>query len=232
MKGISWFADNNGGVGPGNVKFTSVPITINALPQITSQPSGSTQTLCTGASATNLSVTATGSGITYQWYSNATASNSGGIPVTGATGATYKPSTTSAGTLYYYCVVSGICAPAVTSNISGAVIVNESSTISLTSANNNQTFCISNSVSPIIYAIGGSATGASASGLPAGVSGSYNAGVFTIAGTPSVSGVFPFTVNTTGSLCPNIFKWNNNRPRNLNYNANFSRKFRQSNYLC
>src|SRR5690606_7760234 len=36
-------------------------------------------------------------------------------------------------------------------------------------------------------------------GLPTGLNGSFSAGTFTITGTPSVSGVFPYIVTTTGT---------------------------------
>ena len=50
----------------------------------------------------------------------------------------------------------------------------------------------------ITYAVGGGATGATVTGLPAGITGSYNNGVFTISGTPTAAGTFPYTVTTTG----------------------------------
>jgi len=94
-------------------------------PSISAQPSTTVQNLCQSAAATALSVTASGSGITYQWYSNAVNSNAGGTPIVGATSATYTPSTAVAGTLYYYCVVTGTCGN-VTSSVSGAVNVTAS----------------------------------------------------------------------------------------------------------
>ena len=42
------------------------------------------------------------------------------------------------------------------------------------------------------------ATGAGVTGLPSGVTGTYNAGVFTISGIPTESGTFNYTVTTTG----------------------------------
>lgn len=55
---------------------------------------------------TALSVAATGTGtLTYQWYSNTTASNEGGALINGATNASYTPSVAAVGTKYYYCVV-------------------------------------------------------------------------------------------------------------------------------
>ena len=47
----------------------------------------------------------------YQWYSNTTASNAGGTPITGATDSSYTiPTGKPAGTTeYYYCVVTATC---------------------------------------------------------------------------------------------------------------------------
>jgi hypothetical protein len=44
--------------------------------------------------------------LSYQWYRNSLASNSGGVLIPGATSATYVPSTSSAYSAYFYCVVS------------------------------------------------------------------------------------------------------------------------------
>jgi hypothetical protein len=47
-----------------------------------------------------------GRALGYQWYSNTGATNSGGTVISTATGSTYEAPTASAGTSYYYCVVS------------------------------------------------------------------------------------------------------------------------------
>ncbi len=89
---------------------------------ISTQPSSSAATYCSGVTATALTIAATsanGSAFTYQWYSNTTSSTSGGTAV-GTSSTSYTPSTSSAGTLYYYCVVSG-CGASATSNVSGAI---------------------------------------------------------------------------------------------------------------
>lgn len=44
--------------------------------------------------------------LAYQWYSNTGATNTGGTLISEATQATYTAPTSSAGTAYYYCVVS------------------------------------------------------------------------------------------------------------------------------
>lgn len=92
---------------------------------VTTQPSATAQNLCLNATATALTVAVSGgSGYSYQWYSNTTASTTGGTLISGANASSYTPLTTAAGTLYYYCVVSS-AAPActVTSAVSGAVVV-------------------------------------------------------------------------------------------------------------
>ncbi|MCX6210057.1 MAG: PKD domain-containing protein, partial [Bacteroidetes bacterium] len=97
-------------------------ITVNANPSISSQPSTSAQTRCQNVAATALSIIATaGSGSIsgYQWYSNSTNSNSGGILISGATSSSYTPPTTSIGTTYYYCIVTNSNTCSTTSNVSG-----------------------------------------------------------------------------------------------------------------
>jgi hypothetical protein len=47
-----------------------------------------------------------GRALAYQWYSNTGATNTGGTLISEATQATYTAPTSSAGTAYYYCVVS------------------------------------------------------------------------------------------------------------------------------
>lgn len=77
-------------------------------PSITTQPTGNTY--CHKEPASPLSVTATGTTpLTYQWYRNTTNSTTGGTAISGATNATYTPSTANAGTLYYYVVISNSC---------------------------------------------------------------------------------------------------------------------------
>lgn len=99
-------------------------VSVNATTAITGQPSTSAQSVNYNASATALTVTASGAGtLTYQWYSNTTASNSGGTSISGATSATYTPLTTALGTLYYYAVATSTCGSA-TSNVSGGVTIN------------------------------------------------------------------------------------------------------------
>jgi hypothetical protein len=76
--------------------------------------------------------------------------------------------------------------------------------ITLTSApgTNNQTVCVNTAITPITYSTTG-ATGATFSGLPAGVTGAFSGGNITISGTPTVTGTFNYTVTLTGG-CGNV----------------------------
>ncbi|MGE7110896.1 S-layer homology domain-containing protein [Lysinibacillus sp. NPDC047702] len=79
-------------------------LTHAATPTIDTQPID--KTVNVGDSMT-LSVAASGgASLSYQWYSNTTNSTSGGTLITGATSPTYAVSTNTAGTTYYYSIVT------------------------------------------------------------------------------------------------------------------------------
>jgi hypothetical protein len=108
-------------------------------PVINTQPSSAIQNLCLNSASIALSVAATGTGtITYQWYSNASPSNSGGSMISGATASSYSPPTTVAGTKYYY-VVATNPQGSTTSAVSGAITVSATSVGG--TASTNQTIC-------------------------------------------------------------------------------------------
>ncbi|WP_313150655.1 discoidin domain-containing protein, partial [Lysinibacillus capsici] len=128
---------NSGVSGNPTAPVTSnvVGVTVNALvdaetPAIGTQPTGAT--VNQGATNPTLSVGASvsdGGTLSYQWYSNTTNSTSGGTPISGATNATYAAPTSTAGTMYYYVVVtntnsgvSGNPTAPVTSNVVGVTV--------------------------------------------------------------------------------------------------------------
>jgi LPXTG-motif cell wall-anchored protein len=105
----------------------TVNLTVNAvptaqIPNITAQPqsdsitSGNTKALSVTASVTD------GGTLSYQWYSNTTASNSGGSVIGGAIGATYTTPALSA-TAYYYVVVTNTKGGVTATATSNAVTV-------------------------------------------------------------------------------------------------------------
>jgi gliding motility-associated-like protein len=106
---------------------TSNVITITVVPDpvITVQPL-TTQSLCQNQIATVLSVEATGgvgTPYSYQWYSSATSGGTG-TAITNATASTYTPPTATAGTRYYYCIVTSPGAGCtVTSTVAEVIVI-------------------------------------------------------------------------------------------------------------
>ena len=183
-EGDCWFGNNSGSCGPGNSVYTSSAQTIVALP---SAPTGlSSQSFCTSSNPTIANLSATGTNI--KWYSAA----SGGTAL--------STSTLLVNGSHYYASQTNASGCEGTSRLDVTVNFTANAIITLTSAAStaNQAVCINNPITQIKYSIGGSGTGATATGLPTGVSGSYSGGFFTITGTPTVSGVFSYTVTTTG----------------------------------
>ena len=83
-------------------------------------------------------------------------------------------------------------------NALNAVVASINSiTLSSASGTDSQTTCISTAITSITYTTT-NATGATFSGLPTGVSGTWSSNKVTISGTPSVTGTFNYTVTLTG----------------------------------
>jgi len=96
--------------GCGDATSNTVTVTVVADPSISVHPV-SPDDVCVGGTLSALTVTASNGtpSLTYQWYSNVANSNSGGTNLGSGNGAqtdSYTPPTATAGTLYYYCVVS------------------------------------------------------------------------------------------------------------------------------
>jgi len=164
-------------------------------PVIITQPTA-TASLCVGKS---ISVSAIGEQLTYQWYSNSSASNTGGTAISGANTATFSIPSTATGTNYYYVVVTGACTQTTTSIVSTVTVV-ASPTLSYTATNSFQrTFAIT-AMTPTVS--GGSiATYSISPALPTGLVLNTTTGV--ISGTPTVnSASATYTVTgTTASGC-------------------------------
>ncbi len=111
---------------PAEIKVFADPVINSILP--------ATQSLCSGVTPTNLSVTATGEptlgNLSYQWFSNTTNSNTGGNLIFGETNPTYIPPTNNTGRLYYYSVVSQNGLGCETTSNTVSVTVNLAATIS------------------------------------------------------------------------------------------------------
>ncbi|WP_051234350.1 T9SS sorting signal type C domain-containing protein [Flavobacterium denitrificans] len=173
------------------------PVTVTVSSQIAtvSIAPAATQNFCTTGNV--LTVTESGSTITSRQWGKRSVSGGTITPISGATGNTYLPtlSDLTAGTWYVVCTSSnGGCL--VTSN---EVIVNAGN-IART-ASSTPTLCVGTAISPAITHTTINATGinsAGITGLPAGVTASWNANTITISGTPSATGTFTYNIPLTG----------------------------------
>jgi len=85
----------------------TVNVQINAqTPSIVSQPTDSTITVNAPHSLSVEAIVTDGGLLSYQWYSNTSASNSGGTAITGATSYIYNPPTNKVGIFYYFVEVT------------------------------------------------------------------------------------------------------------------------------
>jgi hypothetical protein len=134
-----------------NCSKTTNAVTVLALPAITSDPTA-TQTICSG-SAVSFSVSATGAGLSYQWYNGITPLINGGS-ISGATGTTLtiNPVSLSDASANYNCVVSGTCAPAATSANAQLLVIEKVTITSQPVA--TQTLCTGNTATFAVAATG------------------------------------------------------------------------------
>ncbi|HVN57340.1 MAG TPA: hypothetical protein VMT63_03495, partial [Bacteroidales bacterium] len=179
-----------GGCGAGSASGTIIVSPNNTI-TLTSGAGSDAQTLCINTAVTNITYATTG----------ATGASVTGLPagVTGSWAAnvvTISGTPTASGTFNYNVTMTGGCGA---SFATGSITVTPANTITLTSApgTNAQTACINSAITSITYATTG-ATGATFTGLPAGVTGNWAANVVTISGTPTASGTFNYTVTMTG----------------------------------
>jgi uncharacterized repeat protein (TIGR01451 family) len=157
---------------------------------LTSAAGTTSQSICSGSAITSITYSTTG----------ASGASFSGLP-TGVTGAwsnnvvTISGTPTVGGTFTYTVTLVGGCG-SVSASGSMSIIQN---TVSLTSATGTdaQTICANSAMTNLTYSTTG-ATGASFSGLPTGVTGSWSNNVVTISGTPTTAGNASFTITLTG----------------------------------
>jgi len=147
---------------------------------------------CEGTSGVEIGLDDSENGVTYRLYNN----GSNLVAVVSGTGSAISFGDHTAGS--YTATGTNVAG---TNDMNGTISVTENpnATISLISGDNDQTVCVNSLITNIVYSIGGGGTGAGVTGLPTGLSGSFSGATFTITGSPSVSGVFPYTVTTTGN---------------------------------
>ncbi|WP_264552303.1 gliding motility-associated C-terminal domain-containing protein [Flavobacterium sp. N2038] len=169
---------------------TAVTATVNTSPTINS----TTEDSRCGAGSLTLKATAS-AGATINWYADPT----GGTPL--YTGANFTTSSLSVTTTYYVGATSTAgCNTA--SRIAVAAVINNASTIVFSSGAQNPTVCNGTAIPNAVYTFGGSATNATISNLPAGLTSSVdlNAKTVTISGTPTTGGTY--TITTVGHTAP------------------------------
>jgi hypothetical protein len=173
-------------------KTGTITVTPDNTMQLTSAAGTASQTVCINTAidpityattgATGATVTGLPAGVTGTWASNV-------VTITGT------PSTVTGSPFTYTVSLTGGCG---TVTETGTITVTPNNTIQLTSAAGTdiQTVCINTAIDPITYATTG-ATGATVTGLPAGVTGTWVSNVVTISGTPSTVTGSPFTYTIT-----------------------------------
>ena len=179
----------------------TIAITVNDLPSVTlSSVSGTdAQTVCNNSIIADIAYTISGT---------PTGATVTGLP-TGVSGIYNAGTETISGTpttsgnyTYTLTTTGGSCNPPAI--VTGTINVNAQPSVSLSSASgtDGQTVCTNSTITDISYSVGGTATGAVLTGtLPAGVTGSFSSGIFTITGTPTISGNYTYTITTTGGTC-------------------------------
>ena len=95
------------------------------------------------------------------------------------------------------CTSSTIISP----NEAYVEVLEQGTIIPVSSSTITQSPCQGSSIVPIVFTIGGSATNAYASNLPAGLTGVFDPGTskFTISGSPTATGIFNYIIHTAGS---------------------------------
>lgn len=168
---------------------------------LTSAAGTTTQSTCINSAITPITYTFGGSatGVTVTGLPTGVTATTSGNTVT----ITGTPSTTT-GSPFSYSIITtgGSCG---TTTLNGTITVNSNPTLVLSSAvaTTSQSVCINTPINTITYTFGGSATGASVTGLPTGVTATTSGNTVTITGTPSTTTGSPFsyTIVTTGGSC-------------------------------
>jgi uncharacterized repeat protein (TIGR01451 family) len=148
---------------------------------------------CTTTNATTLSASNAFGDL--QWQSST--DNTNFTDISGATTASLLVNNLASTTYYRMKATVDACI-AYSSSASITVTQGPTGTLSSTTGTDAQSICQNTAITTIRYATT-NASGATFSGLPTGVTGSYASNVVTISGTPSATGTFSYTVTLAGS---------------------------------
>jgi len=104
------------------VVTVTVKAAVATSPIISTQPTGTTVVVGGTASLSVKASVSTGT-LSYQWYSSAANSTSGGTAISGATSSSYTVPTPVTGTKYYYCIVKNTVGTSTATTTSSVVAV-------------------------------------------------------------------------------------------------------------
>ncbi|WP_141248497.1 DUF642 domain-containing protein, partial [Flavobacterium sp. ACN6] len=156
---------------------------------------GGGTTVCTGTNSTTLTLSGH-TGLVTKWQSSPSSTFASSITDISNTTTSLIATNLTATTYYRAVVTSGTCSTA--NSAVATITVNPIHTIS---AGSDRNLCQNTAMTNITMTLGGGATGATVTGLPAGVTNSVSGNTLTISGTPTVSGQFTYNVTTTGNSC-------------------------------
>ncbi|TBV25653.1 hypothetical protein DMZ43_12005 [Meridianimaribacter sp. CL38] len=174
------------------VSSNTITMTVNPLLPVSFNLNASANPACNGDNLTFFvtGLTNGGSNPSYQWYVNSN-------PV-GTNTNSYSSSAINNGDIISVSVTSNAtCATPIPATESLTMTVTPDATISLTSANNNQTICNGDSLVNITYNIT-DAPSITVTGLPTGITSSYVGSILTISGSTTQTGTFNYNITTTG----------------------------------
>jgi hypothetical protein len=133
----------------------------------------------------------------------------GSVTLTASGGTSYVWSTSattasiSVNTSGSYTVVATDANSCQATSAATVITVYPAPTITYASGPLSQSHCAGQSISNVVFTLGGSASGVSVTGLPSGVTASVSGNTVTISGTSSTDGTFNYSISTTGqnALC-------------------------------
>jgi len=179
-------------------------VTVNQTSTLVRNGSGgaASQTVCQGTVITSIAYTPGGSATStsIEWQPNAPA----GISYDPAT-RTISGTPTDTGAFTYTITTHGHTPPCTAAVVTGTLTVRHASRLTrdVSSGAALQTVCQHNPIDSIIYIRSGSATNTSISWTPSTPAGiSYDPATGTLSGTPTGSGIFTYTITTTGHTSP------------------------------
>ncbi|TRO64045.1 T9SS type A sorting domain-containing protein [Christiangramia sabulilitoris] len=173
---------------------SQITMTVNQNKTPTVAFSASPSLKCVGSSVTfTASNTNGGTNPNYEWFVD-------GTSVQSSSSSTYSTTTLSPGDhdISVELTSTLACVTSANASTTSTITITDDATINSPSNKDQTNVCINTGIDPIVFTISGSGNNATVSGLPTGVSGNYSSGNFTISGSPSIAGTFPYTVTASG----------------------------------